>query len=298
MGDASSIRPWARRRACLVVPGSSSAKLAKAATLGADEIVIDLEDAVARGMKDAGRETVVGALAGLSFGDATVSVRVNAPRTPWCHLDVLAVASAPGPLRSIVVPKVEDPGDLAFVERLLDGAEAAGVRPAPLRLQALIETATALARVEAIAGGSPRLETLIVGYADLAASLGRSDAGAADLHAWDAIRDRVLIAARAHDLQAIDGPYLGIQADAEFSAGASWARELGFDGKWAIHPSQVAPLIELFQPSPEEIARARQIVEALGTAERRAGDGAVAFEDRMLDEAVRLAAFRTLARAG
>lgn len=298
MGDASAIRQWARRRACLVVPGSSAAKLAKAATLGADEIVIDLEDAVARGMKDAGRQTVVDALAEMSFGSATVSARVNAPRTPWCHLDVLALAAAPGPLQSIVVPKVEDPGDLAFVERLLDGAEATAAREAPLGLQALIETAAGVARIEAIAAASPRLESLIVGYADLAASLGRSEAGAADLHAWDGIRDRLLIAARAHDLQAIDGPYLGIQPDAEFSAGASWARELGFDGKWAIHPSQVAPLIELFQPSPEEIARAQQILEALGTAERRAGVGAVAFEARMLDEAVRLAAFRTLARAG
>ena len=216
----------------------------------------------------------------------TVSVRINAPRTPWCHLDVLALAAAPGPLRSIVVPKVRT----REIWRSSSVCSTAPKRPAPggprCRLQALIETAAGFARIEAIAAASPRLESLIIGYADLAASLGRSDAGAADLHAWDGIRDRLLIAARAYGLQAIDGPYLGIQADAEFSAGASWARELGFDGKWAIHPSQVAPLIELFQPSPEEIARAREIIEALDAAERRAGEGAVAFEEQMLDEAV------------
>jgi citrate lyase subunit beta/citryl-CoA lyase len=178
-------------------------------------------------MKDAARATVVGALAEASSDEATLSVRVNAPRTPWCHLDVLGLASAPGPLRSLVVPKVEDPGDLAFVERLLDGAEATIARRAPLRLQALIETASGVARIDAIASASPRLEALIVGYADLAASLGRSEAGASDLHAWDGIRDRLLIAARTHGLQAIDGPYLGLQADAEFSAGATWR------GSWA-----------------------------------------------------------------
>ncbi len=285
------------RRACLAVPGSAPEKLAKAAGRGADELVIDLEDAVAPSAKEAARDAVAAALGELAWGDVTVSVRVNAPRTPWCHADVAALAAAPGPLRSLVVPKVESAGDLAFVERLLDGVEAAAGRAQPLRVQALVETAQGLARVQEIAAASPRLEGLILGYADLAASLGRTAAGAADLGAWDSAREALLTAARAHGLQAIDGPYLGLRPDAAFTAAAERARDLGFDGKWAIHPAQVAPLTAVFTPAADELAHARAVVEALARAEREGGQGAVALDGQMLDEAVRLAALRVLARA-
>jgi citrate lyase subunit beta / citryl-CoA lyase len=284
------------RRSCLSVPGSSERKLAKAIELSADEVVIDLEDAVAAGAKDEARAAVVTAL-----GDWTgpgVAVRVNGPRTPWCHLDVAAVGALADMPASIVVPKVESAGDLAFVDRLLDGVEAGAGRERPLRVQALIETAAGLARVQEIAGASPRLDALILGYADLAASLGRSAAATSDLDAWRPAQETVLVAARAHGLQAIDGPYLGIAVDDAFTAAASRARDLGFDGKWAIHPSQVAALNELFTPSDEEITRARAVVEALDRAERESGQGAVALDGEMLDEAVRVAALRVLARAG
>lgn len=287
----------AARRACLAVPGSAPEKLAKAAGRGADELVIDLEDAVASSAKEGARAAVAQALGTLDWRGVTVSVRVNAPRTPWCHADVAALAAAAGPLRSLVVPKVESAGDLAFVERLLDGVEAAAGRVRPLRVQALIETAAGVARVGEIAAASPRLEALIIGYADLAASLGRSAVGAAELAAWDPLREQVLVAARAHGLQAIDGPHLGLAVDAAFEAAARRARDLGFDGKWAIHPAQLAPLVALFTPSPEEIAHARAVVAALAAAEREGGQGAVALDGQMLDEAIRLAAERVLARA-
>ena len=119
---------------------------------------------------------------------------------------------------AIVVPKVESAGDLAFVERLLDGAEAAAGRARPLRVQALIETAAGLSRVQEIAGASSRLDALILGYADLAVSLGRTGAGADDLDGWRPAQEMVLLAARAHGLQAIDGPYLGVAVDAAFTA--------------------------------------------------------------------------------
>ena len=288
-----------RRRACLVVPGSAVAKLAKAPALGADEIVIDLEDAVVPGAKDAARAAVVAALAQLEWGAATVAVRVNAPRTPWCHQDLAALAVAPGPLRSVVLPKVEGAGDVAFAERLLDGAEAAaGVRAAPLRLQALVETARGVAQVGETAGASARMETLIVGYADLALSLGRSAAGAAELALWDPVREAVLLAARTHGLQAIDGPHLGIAVDDAFIAGAQRARDQGFDGKWAIHPAQLAALRERFAPGENELAHARAVLDALAAAERDGGQGAVALDGQMLDAPVRLAALRVLAAAG
>jgi citrate lyase subunit beta/citryl-CoA lyase len=262
--------------------------LTKAPGLPADEVVIDLEDAVAVEAKDAARERVVAALAGWS-GPA-VSVRVNAPRTPWCHLDLAALAALPDRPASIVVPKVEGAGDLAFVDRLLDGAEAAGGRTQPLRVQALIETAAGLARVQEIAGASGRLDALILGYADLAASLG----GARALDDWRFAQEQLLLAARAHGLHAIDGPHLGIAVDDAFTAAVARARALGFDGKWAIHPAQVEALNAAFTPTPEELDHARRVIAALTQTEH----GAVALDGQMLDEAVRAAALRTLARAG
>ena len=281
------------RRACLAVPGSAPDKLAKAAGRGADELVIDLEDGVAVAAKATARAAVAAALADLDLSGVGVSVRVNAPRTPWCHEDVAAVAAA-APLRSIVLPKVESAGDLAFVDRLLDGVEAAAGRREPVRVQALIETAAGVHRLHEIAGASARLESLILGYADLATSLGRLEAAATDLARWDATRDAVLVAARTHGLQAIDGPFLGLQPDAAFVAAATRARDAGFDGKWAIHPAQIAPLVELFTPAPHEVEHARAVLAALDSADQ----GAIAVDDQMLDEAHRRAAMSTLARAG
>jgi citrate lyase subunit beta/citryl-CoA lyase len=289
------------RRSCLSVPGSSASMLAKAPQRGADEVVIDLEDAVATSAKDEARGTVVAALQEPQYDGVRTAVRVNAPRTPWCHADVIAMASlARGPA-SLIVPKVESAGDLAFVERLLDGVEAAagaGAARAPMRVQALIETAAGVARLDEIAGASERLDTLILGYADLSASLGRAAGAGAELDSWRAIQDAILVAARTHDVLAIDGPYLGIAVDEGFTAAAARARDMGFDGKWAIHPAQVAALNELFTPSEEEVSHARAVVAALEEAERSGGAGAVALDGQMLDEAVRVAALRVLARAG
>lgn len=271
--------------------------LEKAAGLEVDEIVLDLEDAVAPAAKEEAREAAVAVLADPRWIDRTVAVRVNAPRTPWCHLDLAALAGLADQPASIVLPKVESAGDLEFAERLLDGAEVDG-RERPLRVQALIETAAGLGRVGEIATASERLEALILGYADLAASLGRGRAAAADPAAWLAAQDAVLVAARANGLQAIDGPHLGVEPDDEFLAAARHAHELGFDGKWAIHPAQVEALAELFTPSPEEVEHARAVIEALARAEREGNAGAVALDGEMLDEALRASALRTLARHG
>ena len=296
MSSPSSPTP-APRRSCLSVPGSSAEVLAKAPSRGADEIVIDLEDAVAASAKDEARETVVAALAEPQWQDVRTSVRINAPRTPWCHLDVMALASLPDAPETIVVPKVESPADLAFIERLLDGAEAAAGRDAPMGVQALIENAAGVAHVTAIAGSSPRLVGLILGYADLSASLGRARGAAAELDSWRAIQDAVLVAARAHDIAAIDGPYLGVKVDEGFRAAAERARDMGYDGKWAIHPAQVAALNELFAPTDDELEHAHAVIAALEDAEREGGRGAVELDGQMLDEAVRIAAQRVLARA-
>ncbi len=270
-----------RRRACLVVPAAPASKLAKGRTLEADEIVVDLEDAVVPDAKDEARVAVVEALRS-EWAAPSVAVRVNAIGTPWCNHDLLELASSGV---TFVLPKVESPGDLAFADRLLDGAGSES------RLVALIETAAGLQAVGEIARASSRLDGLIIGYADLAASLGRGTGGD-----WRFAQETILLAARAAGIQAIDGPHLTIRDDEGFRAAVAHARELGFDGKWAIHPAQLDALREAFTPTEEEVADARATLAALDRAAAE-GAGAVADGDRMLDEALAAAARRVLARA-
>jgi citrate lyase subunit beta/citryl-CoA lyase len=276
------------------VPAAPAAKLAKGATLAADEIVVDLEDAVVPAAKDDARAAAAAALAG-EWTAPAVAVRVNAIGSPWCHLDLLALAASGRDALTAVVPKVEHPDDLAFVDRLLAGAEAAAGRLRPVRLLALIETAAGLSAAGAIARASARLDGLVLGYADLAASLGRS--GGDGSQEWRFAQETVLVAARAAGIQAIDGPHLGVRADDAFRAAVAHARALGFDGKWAIHPAQLEPLRAAFTPTDDELAEARATLAALEAA-AATGAGAVAAGDRMLDEALAVSARRVLARAG
>jgi citrate lyase subunit beta / citryl-CoA lyase len=283
-----------RRRACLVVPAAPAEKLAKGATLAADEVVLDLEDAVVPAAKDGAREAIVAALAG-EWAAESVAVRVNAIGSPWCHVDLAAVAASERPVVTAVLPKVEHPHDVAFAERLLAGAEAAAGRTSPVRLVALIETAAGLAAAGDIVRASERLDALVLGYADLAASLGRVAAGRPE--DWRYAQEALLVAARAGGVQAIDGPHLGVRDDDAFRAELAHARGLGFDGKWAIHPAQLDAVRAAFTPTEEEVADARATLDALAAA-AAAGAGAVAAGDRMLDEALALSARRVLARAG
>jgi citrate lyase subunit beta/citryl-CoA lyase len=280
-----------------VVPAAPAAKLAKGHGLDADEIVLDLEDAVVPAAKDDARAAVVEALA-QDFAAPAVAVRVNAIGTPWCHLDLAAVAAAAREDVTVVLPKAEHPHDLAFADRLLDCAEAAAGRAMPVRLLALIETAAGLQSIGEIARASPRLDGLILGYADLAASLGRPAGGGwVGPDNWRFAQDAVLVAARAAGIQAIDGPHLAIRDDDPFRAEVGHARALGFDGKWAIHPAQLGALREAFTPTEAEVREAREMLAALDRAAEQ-GEGAVAADGRMLDEALAVSARRVLARAG
>jgi citrate lyase subunit beta / citryl-CoA lyase len=279
-----------RRRACLVVPAVPAAKLEKGRFFEADEIVIDLEDAVVPDAKDEARVAVLKALSG-EWAAPAVAVRVNSIGTPWCHQELAALAMTEMPVTA-VLPKVESAFDLAFADRLLAGAEAASGRAEAVRLLTLIETAAGLQAAGEIAMASARLDGLVLGYADLAASLGRSLDGD-----WRFAQEVVLTAARAAGIDAIDGPQLQIRDDEAFRAAAAHASALGFDGKWAIHPAQLDALREAFTPTEEEIAAARATLEALDSAAAD-GAGAVADGDRMLDEALAVSARRVLARAG
>jgi citrate lyase subunit beta/citryl-CoA lyase len=266
--------------------------LGKGPQLVADEVVVDLEDSVPPELKDEARAAVVAALKADRWQAATVSVRVNGAGTPWCEADVAALAAAGERLDCLVVPKVDRAEDVVLVEGLLADAEAEADRARPIGIQALIETASGLRNAYEIAESSARLETLILGPADMSVSLGFPSPDEAPR--WDFVRGIVLVAARAAALQAIDGPYLQVADREGLRASAAVAREFGYDGKWAIHPDQVAPLNDLFSPTPDEIERAHAILDTL---ERQSSGGAAVVAGEMVDEASRKRAEQLLARA-
>lgn len=276
------------RRAVLVCPGSATRKVAGALSSAADEVVVDLEDAVTPAYKDDARRDLQ--LLTARAGGGAIAVRVNGPDTPWFADDLRAVAALGDRVASVVVPKVESPGHLDQVEQILDVAGAEQVQ-----LQALIETARGLRDVDRVAASGGRLRGLILGYADLGAELGRSPSAPREL--WLAVQDRVLTAARAAGVQAIDGPALHTAPDDRLRAAADQVAALGFDGKWVIHPAQVEAVTTAFTPDTDAVTHARAVLDALEAAET-AGSGAVRLGGMMLDEAVAVAARRTLLKAG
>lgn len=268
------------------MPASEPRKVTKAFATSADEVVVDLEDAVAAERKSEAR-LEVRRLPARTHG--AVAVRVNAIGSPWFAEDLDACVTTDA-VHSIVVPKVETDADLVALDRELDERERMARRAAPLRVQALIESPAGLANVRRIAVASARLESLIIGYADLAASLGRRPEAS-----WQFAQDSVLLAARLAGVQAIDGPVLSVDADESLRLASAHAQALGFDGKWVIHPRQVPTVLTAFTPTVEETERARGILAALDDAAGR-GEGAVQWQGQMLDEAVAVQARRTLSR--
>ncbi|MDQ3645028.1 MAG: CoA ester lyase [Actinomycetota bacterium] len=279
------------RRSCLSVPGSSEKMLAKAGGLQADEVVIDLEDSVAAGAKEEARELVCRVLAEGRPGSGLVAVRVNALDSPWCRDDVAELVERAGSaVDSLVVPKVERAEDVREIDSLLDEHGAV------MGIQALVETAAGLLRAGEIATASQRLDSLILGYEDMAASLGRPNPGEA-CERWLYAQEAVLVAARAAGLQAIDGPYLAIADEEGLRRWSGHVRDLGYDAKWAIHPSQVPVINDTFTPSEEELERAQAIVASLERAEADGGRGAVELDGAMIDEASRKLAEQVVARS-
>ncbi|MCU1566770.1 MAG: CoA ester lyase [Pseudarthrobacter sp.] len=274
------------RRSVLCVPASEPAKVAKALAFHVDEVVVDLEDAIAPGRKDEAR-AALNAVAGRGRG--SIAVRVNCPGSVWLNEDLAAVVANPA-ITSIVLPKVDSAGDIAAVEHELARLEKDQGRGTAVEIQALIESARGIGDVRSIASASARVVALIIGYADLGASLGRrTDAS------WQFAQDAVILAARIAGIQAIDGPLLTVHADEALEAAAAAAESLGFDGKWVIHPRQAAMVQAAFTPAPEDVEEANGLLAAMDEA-MRDGRGAVEWRGRMLDEAVAVQARRVLAR--
>jgi citrate lyase beta subunit len=280
-------------RSELAVPGSNPEFIEKAADSHADFVFLDLEDAVAPPEKEQARKNIVQALQDIDWEarGKTVSLRINGLDTHYMYRDVVEVVEQAGDrLNTILVPKVGVPADLYTVEALLNQIEQAKGFVRPIGIEALIETALGMANVEAIAASGGRLEALHFGVADYAASLRARTVSIGGLNPdypgdqWHAALSRMIVACRAYGLRAIDGPF-GDFSDADGYLGAARrAAALGAEGKWAIHPSQVALANQVFTPPEKEVERARRIVEELRKAERE-GRGAAALDGKMIDAA-------------
>ena len=260
------------RRSCLVVPGHSARMHAKAVDSAADEVVFDLEDAVAPEAKDDARDQVVATLLSPEWAGRAVAVRINGLDTRHAAADLTALSALGRPGFSLVLPKAETAAAIAAVRSALPGVS----------VQALIETPAGLLAAAEIAAAEG-VEALILGYADLAAGLGRR--GAFDPARWLVAQELLLAAAHAAGVEAIDGPFFGLGDATGLKAAVRSAREAGFDGKWAIHPEQVAPINDGFAAGPAELAWAASVTAALEAA-AASGSAAARVDGAMMDEAM------------
>jgi citrate lyase subunit beta / citryl-CoA lyase len=297
-------RAQASRRSCLAVPGSSQRFLDKARSLNADHVLLDLEDSVAAEAKDDARARVAAALNEGGWEGKVTTVRVNAVTTAWAYRDVIGVVEQAGRhLDALVLPKVTGPDQVAWLDVLLGQVEqAAGLDPGQIGIEAQIEDARGLAAADAIAGASARLETLIFGPADFMASLGMRSlrigvpppAYPGDAFHYPLLR--ILVAARSHGLQAIDGPYAVVGDDDGLRRAAGAVAALGYDGKWVIHPGQIEIVNAAFSPDQASYDRAELILEAYEYYTSVLGRGAAMLDGEMIDEASRKLALVAAAR--
>lgn len=310
-----SLRPIRKQRSELAVPATEQKFIDKAIRSAADAVFLDLEDAVAPDMRIEARANAVRALQNLDWGDKTVIVRVNGLDSAWGLRDILEVASCTR-LDLVLLPKVETAEDIRFVDRLLRNLEHERSRDRPLGIEALIETTKGLANVEEIAASSPRLEALIFGVGDYSvelqnfdvvfgasnpdyAVLAREDGRPPERHwndAWHYALARIANACRAYGLRPIDGPFANYGDPDGYRISCRRARALGFEGKWAIHPSQIELANSEFTPRSAQVRWAKEIVAAISVASR-AGKGALGHGDVLIDQAHAKLAEKILKRA-
>lgn len=268
--------------------------------------MFDLEDAVAPGEKEQARRNVIAAINDLDWSGRTLSARVNALDTPWMYRDVIDIAERAGErLDLMMLPKVATAADVRALDVFLTQVELATRRERRIGIEVLIESALGMVNVETIAAASSRLESLHFGPGDYAASIGArtlaiggphpdyavltdaDDAGVRRRH-WNDMSHypiaRLVVAARAHGLRPVDGPFADFKDPEGFLSAAGRAAVLGCEGKWVIHPSQVDMANRVFTPSEDEVRRARRILDAMQAAERT-GAGAVTLDGRMIDVA-------------
>jgi citrate lyase subunit beta/citryl-CoA lyase len=293
----SPTKPLRPRRSCLAVPGSNPRFLEKAQGLDADQVFLDLEDACAPLAKEGARHTIVKFLNEGDWSGKTRVVRVNDWTTHWTYRDVITVVEGAGAnLDCIMLPKVQDAQQVKALDMLLTQIEqTVGLEVGRIGIEAQIENARGLINVDEIGAASPRLETIVFGPADFMASINMKSLVVGEqppgypADAYHYILMRILMAARANDVQAIDGPYLQIKNVDGFREVAHRAAALGFDGKWVLHPGQVAAANEVFSPSQDDYDHAELILDAYEwhTSEAGGAKGSAMLGDEMIDEASR-----------
>jgi citrate lyase subunit beta / citryl-CoA lyase len=292
------------RRSCLSIPGSSDKMLGKGPGIPADMSFLDLEDSVAPLEKESARVKVVDAIKNQDWGDRVLCVRINAWDTEWTVFDVIDVVGNAGErLDEVMLPKVQNAAEVVALDLLLTQVEKkAGLPISHIGIEAQIETARGLINVDEICAASPRLETIIFGPADFAASIEMPVlTGGVQIPEYPGdhfhyVFSRILMAGRANGLQVIDGPFLKIRDQDAFRDYCQRTRVLGYDGKWALHPDQVSILNELFSPTQEQFDRAVDILDAYRQATEVDRKGAVMLGDEMIDEASRKMAIKFVSR--
>ena len=281
-------------RSQLYVPASKPAMIQKAAASAADAVCIDLEDSVTPAEKSSSRANVIHALKEIDFGRRVRMFRINALDTPFAYRDLVEVVEAAGDrLDAVMIPKAGSARDIEFVDTLLTQIEAHIRLTRQIGLEAQIETASGFLHAAEIAGASPRLEALIFGAGDYAASMRMpsSAIGEADEHdeiypghRWHAVMHTIVAAARVNGLRCLDGPYAGYTDAAGLARACQIALAMGFDGKQCIHPAQLAAVNATFTPSLEEVTKAAAVLKAYEAA-AAAGQGAATHDGRMIDAA-------------
>ncbi|MEQ3708103.1 MAG: L-malyl-CoA/beta-methylmalyl-CoA lyase [Tateyamaria sp.] len=291
--------PPARPNRCqLFGPGSRPAIFEKMAASAADVINLDLEDSVAPSDKDSARANIIQATHDIDWGTKTLSVRINGLDTPYWYRDVIdLLEQASDHLDQIMIPKVGNASDIYAVDALVTSIEAAKGRKKPIQFEVIIESAAGVTHVEEIAAASPRMAAMSLGAADFAASMGMQTTGIGGtqenyymLHEgqrhwsdpWHWAQAAIVAACRTHGVLPVDGPFGDFSDDDGFRAQARRSATLGMVGKWAIHPKQVAIANEVFTPSDEAVAEAREILAAMDEAKAK-GEGATVYKGRLVD---------------
>jgi malyl-CoA/(S)-citramalyl-CoA lyase len=279
-------------------PGSRPAIFEKMAASDADVINLDLEDSVAPDDKAQARKNIIQAIGDVDWGKKTLSVRINGLDSPYWYRDVVdLLEQASDRLDQIMIPKVGNAGDIYAVDALVTSIEMAMGRTKPIAFEVIIESAAGIAHVEEIAAASPRLQAMSLGAADFAASMGMQTTGIGGtqenyyMHRdgakywsdpWHWAQAAIVAACRTHGVLPVDGPFGDFSDDEGFRAQARRSATLGMVGKWAIHPKQVALANEVFTPSEEAVAEAREILAAMEEA-KASGAGATVYKGRLVD---------------
>jgi citrate lyase subunit beta/citryl-CoA lyase len=280
------------RRSELSTPASNERMIEKAAASNADLVFLDLEDSVAPNEKVGARVKAIKGLTTLNWGKKTRAVRINDLETEYAYQDIISIVEEAGEhLDILIIPKVKSARDVWWVDVLLTQIEKRLKRPQRIGLEVLIEEVEAMIHVEEIARSSSRLEAIIFGHFDYAASQGvDSKVVGGDLDTypgdlWHYARNKIVIAARAAGIDAVDGPYIDFKNPDGYRRECVRSHTLGFVGKWAIHPTQIDIANNVFSPSQEEVDRARKL-DAIYTEAQARGLGAIAFEGKMIDVAI------------